>query len=177
MRNGFKGGYSMKILITALLLLGFTHIVQAEPPADVDGWNKLKWGMTEAEVAAAFPNAAPFEHPNSSKCMRAIDPEDVLGYQFRIVLIFDCETKTLSNVSMGPSGLRTRVVAVGIMEKVLDELKAKYGPPTKTKQSKTGATFTWIFPSTKIEMTLLAPSADTAFLDITYDMREGEDML
>lgn len=168
----------MKILITALLLLGFTHIVQAEPPADVDGWNKLKWGMTEAEVAAAFPNAAPFDNPNSSKCMRAIDSTDVLGYQFRVVFTFDCTTKELNRVSMGPAGQNlSKVAAVGAMEKLLDELKVKYGPPTKADHSRTDARYTWIFPSTEIELVLLAPSPELTLLTLSYVQREGEDML
>lgn len=170
-----RGCLLTSIVFLWLICVGLSF---AEPPVDVDGWNKLKWGATEDEVATAFPKATPFENPTSSKCMRAIDPAIIAGYQFRIVLTFDCETKALTKVSMGPKGQNlSKIVAVGAMEKLLDELKVKYGPPTKAEQSRTDARFTWIFPSTEIELVLLAPSSDMALITLSYVQREGEDLL
>ena len=168
----------MKILATFILLFGFGYTAQAEAPADVDGWNKLKWGATEAEVVAAFPNAVPSDNPAANKCMRAIEPADVVGYQFRIVFIVECSTKKLIGVSMGPAGQKlSRIAAVGAMEKLYDELKLKYGPPTKSDRGSASTRFTWIFPSTQIELVLLASSADMTLLMLSYDQREKEDML
>jgi hypothetical protein len=150
----------------------------AEPPQDVDGWSKVKWGMTEDEVSASFPGQVhPFKNQYSIGCMSAIDSTEILGYEFRIVFTYDCESKRLKKVSMGPVNQLARVQALGVFEKLTEELQVKYGKPGKSKGDKTSATNTWIFPSTKIELWLIAVDAGPALLTVTYEQREKEDML
>lgn len=169
----------MRILsVIFCLLLIFQSSAFAETTEDVDGWSNTKWGMTKAEVSDAFPGQViPHEGKSGQGCYMKIDGANIVGSEFVIVFDFDCNTKKLKGVSLAPKNNITRIQGANLYEKLYDELKVKYGSPTKRDNSQVSAKTVWIFPSTKIEMNLIAPGATTALLILTYEERKQEDML
>jgi hypothetical protein len=51
------------LAFTVLLLAGAQDFTPAAPPADIAGWQAATWGMTAAQVRAAFPEAVPLNPP------------------------------------------------------------------------------------------------------------------
>ena len=73
----------MKRRLLAMLIL-VAGIGLCQPPKDVDGWNKVKWGMTVAQ-ALAYPlqlrqvKATQIERQVADLCDRWEIPQDWLG--------------------------------------------------------------------------------------------------
>ena len=175
-------------LVTILLFLGLglfsIHIIDtaySQPPQDVDGWSKTKWGMTEAEVSAAFQGQiSPNRSDQGPGCgmTQKLEHQTIAGYYFDIIFNYNCDTKKLKGVKIIPANKLYASTAVGAFDHLTEELSVKYGPPTGSDNSKTSAKRRWLFPSTSIEMTLLVVDDQLPVIFmIEYDQREKEDML
>ena len=98
---------------------------------DVQGWRSARWGMTEEEVLAAFPNEAKrLEKPEKYGIVIAtvgIKKLQVAGSDFVVHFSFDTEKKRLKQVNLKPDpASKSLNVMLPTLERDLTE---KYGKP------------------------------------------------
>jgi hypothetical protein len=128
----------------AITLLGQT------PPRDVDGWGKIKWGMTSAEASQAYVIDRHEDNESWAQLIAARHGSD-----------------QISRVRLWMNSASTRD---------FDMLKAhliqKYGPPvdgeTRTEGNDGIRTFLWTFPSTWIRLTLAQDQKNQNRIDLEY---------
>jgi hypothetical protein len=139
----------IRILVVALLATQ-TLSTYAEKPKDIQGWDKAEWGMTEAQVMAAFGKHA--ERHEKDLYAEMYSTVRITGFSYnniayRADMLFDNNSEKLT-------GINLRVLDEKSL-KVVDEfkkqsilLKTAFGNPseeTPTKQM-------WRFPSTTIKL-------------------------
>lgn len=155
----------MKPLFIIISLLLFTQTyAYAETPQNISGWNDVKWGMTEAEVEAAFPGQiVPFKNITGTDCgfTQELEGQLIDGYYLDIFFNHDCKTNKLDGVTLVPYDKWYRQQASGAFDNLSKEFSIKYGVSSSSNSSEIDANRKWIFPSTSIEMTLVAVDDNT----------------
>lgn len=143
--------------------LALALLLAAGPAGAADGWQRARWGMTEAEVAAAYPQARP-EH-TSGKCF----PGDrspfgmrwlAGGRDFRVTFCFAPDGR-LSEVGLDAEGQSTFALEA--------DLYARYGQHVTRRNLDLVDIVTWIDGETVV--TLLADGADKA--SVSYRARKA----
>ena len=167
----------MKPLVIIFGLLLFTQTyVYAAAPQDVSGWNKVKWGMTEAEVEAAYPNQIlPYTNVTGKDCgsTQELERQLIGGYSLDVMFNYDCKTKKLNGVTIVPYDKWYRQQATKAFDAISKEFSVEYGDPSTSDSSEIDAYRKWVFPSTSIEMTLIAVDDTTpAIFMINYKERK-----
>jgi hypothetical protein len=149
------------IRIVVLAALAITLYGQATPK-DVDGWDRVKWGMTIAEARAAYAIAAEPEIQNNWTLLE-LNPIKLAGVQLGVQLgAREGEAGKISLVRLWSFfGLPTSPPLAGAQD--FDTLKSalieKYGHPA-TEDVQRGENFRllktvhWTFPSTSILLSL-----------------------
>ena len=142
----------IRLLGAVVLCAGF---LAAQPAADVQGWDPARWGMTEAEVLAAF----------KGKPKPARKPLVGNGMAFRMS-VSDVRFATLEGtLSFGfaEADGRLQAVAFSPEKEYWDEFEilerhliAAYGPSPR-KQNPPGSVplntdVTWLLPSSRIDL-------------------------
>ncbi len=120
----------------------------------MNGWGKVKWGMTETEVKKAEPNIE-----ISDKGKSKDDDKDyyfpltlknvkIAGKDFAAQFRFAKNSKKLEAVALNPSGKTDSE----LFDSVSNLLISKYGKPTKMENNRQMGTQTqtWIIGKTKI---------------------------
>jgi hypothetical protein len=163
------------VIIIGLLLFIQTY-VYAAAPQDVHGWNKVKWGMTESEVEAAYPNKIlPYTNVTGKDCgsTQELERQLIGGYSLDVMFNYDCKTKKLNGVTIVPYDKWYRQQATEAFDAISKEFSVEYGDPSTSNISEIDADRKWVFPSTSIEMTLIAVDDSTpAIFMINYKERE-----
>src|SRR5579862_5841772 len=130
----------------------------AQPkPKDVDGWDKIKWGMTMAEARAAYGISAQPERQDDWTLLK-LNPVQVSGVEMSVQVGARIPGEKISLVRMWSYfGLPTAPSSARPQD--FDTLRAaliqKYGPPA-SEELKRGENFRllkavhWTFPSTAI---------------------------
>lgn len=135
-------------------------------PGDVDGWDKIQWGMTMAEVRAAYHLDAQPETKDGWTLLE-LNPVKLGGVQLGVQAGARGDDGKISSVKLwlhfglanSPPGSSAR--DYDTLRSILIE---KYGQPAK-EETQRGENFrlikkvSWTFPSTSILMTLEASSA------------------
>lgn len=96
----------MRFWLILMLCFMISSIAKAQSPTDVDGWGKLKWGMTEEEVSSEFPGQiVPHNVDNGPGCgmTQRLEKQSIAGLQLNVIFNYACPTKTLKAVSLVPS--------------------------------------------------------------------------
>lgn len=113
------------------LLLAAAVAALAQTP-DATGWSAAKWGMTAAEVQAAFPTVRPVNPPEKDlgQFIRLEAPAMQLGnYQATAKFKFPTDQDRLTAVNVSVSQDAARPSAFDALK---DGLTAKYGKPTSS---------------------------------------------
>lgn len=140
----------MKSLRLCLVAFFAVTLLGQTPPRDIDGWGKIRWGMTIADASQAY----------------VIDRHDDNEFWSQLiaqpVMIGDITMRVSIGAKHGSEQVsRVRLSTMSGAED-FDTLKTqliqKYGPPidgeTRTEGANTIRTFLWTFPSTSIRLTL-----------------------
>ncbi len=151
------------------LLLSYLFFT-VHPTPEVNGWQKATWGMKEAELVKAVPEARLLEKPEiygrNLYAPFAIPDYEVLSLHFRVSFQMDSATKSLHGVVMKYLGKSPKE----LFENVGRLLIEKYGAPTdKEETDPTNRTWIWVFPKTMIEVTYFnEPSIKFEALTVHY---------
>jgi hypothetical protein len=101
--------------------------------ADADGWRQARWGMTDAELADAFGGALR-KLPNrlqygNAYAARALEDVELGGLRFIALFQMGAADDRLRQVLLQR---RDAQVTPAAYERLLDEMKARYGAPQQT---------------------------------------------
>jgi hypothetical protein len=158
------------LCVWPLLVVGTIFAQEAQ---ELDGWRAAKWGMTEADVLAAFAGEAtrlekPEEFRSGDIGKVEIPKYEVQSTKYRVRFGFD-DKGALSLVVIGPPDNGTVGVshesAFRSLESLLTE---KYGKPTSAKDEVPTRTRMWRFPRTVISLTYFVSAAEFDLLLLSY---------
>jgi hypothetical protein len=132
----------------AVALLGQT------PPRDVDGWGKIRWGMTVADASQAYVID---RHEDNDFWSQLIAQPVMIGdITMRVSIGAKHGSEQISRVRL--STMLSGKDGAEDFDTLKTQLIQKYGPPidgeTRTEGTDTVRTFLWTFPSTSIRLTL-----------------------
>jgi hypothetical protein len=149
-------------LIGALGLILFAQ----QKPADVDGWDKIQWGMTIAEARAAYGVEAKPERKDNWTLVD-LKPVKLGGVPMGVQIAAQGGSEKISSVRLWSYfGLSNS--APGASSQDFETLKAalieKYGLPAgeETRHGENYRiikTISWTFPSTSVLLTLEASTS------------------
>lgn len=152
--------------LSALLSTTATRL-NAEEPEDPHGWNKAKWGMTQAQIIVAF-DGKPHMAQDEIMALAGIESkvltleEFLIGnMKFRVQFAFD-EKGGLRQVLLRPIG-DPKIVPKPAYSNIKSALTEKHGKPSKVgRQQFRGieTTADWLFPLTLIRIALLDNGED-----------------
>jgi len=158
--------------LCAVAVFAVTLLGQA-PPRDVDGWGKIRWGMTIADVSQVYTID---RHEENDFMLRLItQPIDVGDISMKVSFGAKHGSEQISNVRLWLNfGLKDSAPTASARD--FDTLKTllvqKYGPPVTEDSKAEGAertrTFLWTFPSTSILLTLTQNQNDTGRVEVDY---------
>jgi hypothetical protein len=148
--------------------------------ADIQGWSNARWGMTEDEILAAFPNAVRLTGAAAERCTKyghapvSIPDVDVAGIILSVHLVIDPKTG-LRMVLLSPAN--PGATTAQDFQTIEALLVQKYGRPWNRMTDDT-AKSQWSLPSTIIELESIGirlPGArriSAFFLSLTYEPRQ-----
>jgi hypothetical protein len=143
------------------------------PPRDVDGWGKIKWGMTLADVSRVYEID---RHEDNDFWTQLISqPVDIGDITMKVSFGAKHGSEQVSKVHLWMTFGR-RDSAPTASAKDFDTLKTlliqKYGSPadggTETDGTDRIRTFLWTFPSTSILLTLTQGQNAMGRIDLEY---------
>ena len=170
---------------------------QPQFPADVEGWSRSRWGMTEENVLKTFTGEARLlEKPGHFKdgSFSSIEIESLrIGDDiFRVGFTFDGESKTLIRVSLTAHVDKKRPMDGSLVfERISVLLVSKYGQPSTKKEEKKPvkvltknvsiggdikSDLTWIFPSTVVSLNHTYMKNILNWVIISYRKNRKEDL-
>lgn len=153
----------MKLTLLALLLTAAAS-AQTERPKDVEGWQKITWKMTLADVRAIYPDAKPSDDPYwSHLALPAIQVADI---PLQVTVSAKKPSAQVGLIALwchfGVPGNAGESAPPNVTRAGFETLKAlmiqKYGHQ-KNEEHKTDygdpeTLFLWTFPSSSIELKL-----------------------
>lgn len=169
------------VLFCLLATLGSALHAQTKPNdkgPDVDGWDKIKWGMTMAEARAAY-HAAAEPKKDDTWTLLALNPIKIGDVELGVQVGARHGTEKISEVTLwSVFGLPSAAPSAGPRD--FDTLRTaliqKYGQPA-SEEEKRGEnshlikTVLWAFPSTsiflKLEQSASLPNIGNLYLDYT----------
>jgi len=143
-------------------LVALAVALRGQPkPKDVDGWDKIKWGMTIAQARSAYGVATQPERKDNWTLLD-LKPVKVVGIEMGVQVGAGPGSRKITLVRLWSFfGLPSSPPLAGPQD--FDTLKTmliqKYGPPAN-EEAKRGENFRllktvlWTFPSTSILLTL-----------------------
>jgi hypothetical protein len=169
----------VKSTVLSCLLAALAFALQGQTkPNDVEGWDKIKWGMTLAEARAAYQAGA---EPQKSDTwtLLALNPVKIGDVELGVQVGARHGTEKITEVTLwSVFGLPTAAPSAGPRD--FDTLRTaliqKYGSPA-SEEEKRGEnshlikTVLWTFPSTsiflKLEQSASLPNLGNIYLDYT----------
>lgn len=143
--------------VFAITLLG-----QATP-RDVEGWGKIKWGMSIADASRAYVINRHEDNEFWSELIA--EPIEFYDFKLRVAIGARHGSEQISRVRMWANSTQE-----------FDSLKTllieKYGPPIDGESRSEGTdairTFLWTFPSTSIRLTTRQDQKAQGRIDLVY---------
>ena len=180
----------MKYAFLCLLLVSTTALGQDKKPrqitpkrsisTDVNGWGKIKWGMSVAQARTLYSSEAHEPQASVKESTKYVDRFVIPNLKLGDVSI-QASVRTLPGsdriaeveLSMPADNFRepasTRIAA---HEDILNGLTQKYGKPSRHEQkdsdSLTDITDVWLFPSTTITLQYIEMKIGFGLLDVQY---------
>ena len=165
------------VRFAALAALAALAVTLCAQPKDVDGWDKIKWGMTIAEARAAYGTDAKPESKDDWTLLQ-LNPVKMAAVEMSVEVGARQGAEKITSVRLWSYfGIPSAAPMAGPQD--FDALKAflteKYGHPAK-EDSRRGENFRliktvlWTFPSTSILMTLeqSASLPNLGYIDVDY---------
>lgn len=179
-------------LWTSLIVLGIALLGQA-PPKDVNGWGKIKWGMTVAQIKALYGAQVQDSDGSGGNSADYIEKLVIKGFaigddNMDVSVNIDPKSKLIKEVSfsLAASSMPIKETGDNLLRQahvqklarsvtyahLKDSLTQKYGRPTSEEKESNGSgdTFaTWMFPSTVIRLYLAeATNIEFGILRLRY---------
>lgn len=148
------------IAIRFVSLVAIATGLSAQKPADIDGWDKIHWGMTIANARSAY-NVDTQPEKTDDWTLLTLKPVQIAGVEMGVQVGARGGTRITSVRLWSYFGLATSVPGAGAQD--FDTLKIalirQYGSPAKEEVNhgenfRLIKTVLWKFPSTSILMTL-----------------------
>ena len=158
--------YKSVLVVLAFLTFSilFPHNSEAyTKPNDVQGWEKLKWGMSSGEVQGVLGKDVKkreIRHDEKDGVYTELEMLNIKigGSKFRASLWMDQDTKELSRIVFVPEVKTADYHWAKTFISLENSLVDRYGIPdveNTTNDPGTSAERIWNFPSTEIEMSYL----------------------
>jgi hypothetical protein len=151
--------FPLFLLLFALALVVHGHRAAARP-ADVDGWQGARWGMTEAALEGVFGDRLarlPGRwHYGNAYATRMIEEVSIGGQRFRAMLQMNATTRRLQQVLLETVRRPGQEEA---FHSTLDSLRAAYGAPDgscgvpRAGGGPLSLELWWTFPTTAVHLT------------------------
>ena len=155
MRKTFSNLVARRGFGAAVILL--SGVALAQQPADVDGWGKVKWGMTLEQIQKLYPEAKPYQPKDEAerKAMQFSDESaleipgvDLVNTKFEVNFVGKGADKQIAFVEI----YSRAGVTEGTFTELEKQLRLKYGEPASKNDKDGWFERTWMLPSTKIEL-------------------------
>ena len=159
----------MRQLLVVTLCL-FPLLAAGDDPA---GWTRAKWGMTEAQLAEAFPGQlATWSHPDQLNHSRiGLDRFEIGTIAYKVQFCPDADGR-LSSVILAPIDLSDMNEVV--FQKLEQLLVEKYGRPYKAEDG-VARNRQWTFQTTVIELALSSiPGTRQRLLHVEYRHKSSD---
>jgi hypothetical protein len=179
---GWKGTVVITVRLAALAALAVASYGQTRPQ-DVDGWDKVKWGMTLMEARSTYHVQAQPES-NDNWTLLSLKPVKMGDVEMGVEVGARNGSQKITSVRLWSYfGVPNAAPAAGAQD--FNTLKSvliqEYGPPA-IEDEKRGENFRllksvgWTFPSTSILLTLeqsaSLPNLGSIYLDYTATGRK-----
>lgn len=166
-------------MIARLALLGaLAGVLCAQKPPDIDGWDKIKWGMTVDQVRAAY-GVGTQPQTQDEWTLLQLQPATIAGVEMGVQVGARQASGKVSSVRLwsyfgSPNSRPT--ASGGDFDTLRTFLIRKYGGPmsedaTRGENGRFVKTVTWKFPSTAVALTLeqsaSLPNLGKVFLEYT----------
>jgi hypothetical protein len=169
----------VKSIVLSCLLAALPFAVRGQTkPNDVDGWDKIKWGMTLAEARAAY-HAGAEPQKNDTWTLLALNPVKISDVELGVQVGARHGTAKITEVTLwSVFGLPNAAPSAGPgdFDTLRTVLIQQYGRPA-SEEEKRGEnshlikTVLWTFPSTsiflKLEQSASLPNLGNIYLDYT----------
>jgi len=166
------------MIVRVALLAGIAVLGCAQPkPPDIDGWDRIKWGMTMAEARAAYHVEAQPETKDDWTLLE-LNPAKIAGVEMGVQVGARKGSGRITSVRLWsyfgvPSAAPS--ASARDFETLKGYLAQKYGPPAGEEEQR-GENFRlirmvrWKFSSTSILMTLEESSSipNIGNIDLDY---------
>ena len=138
-------------------------------PRDVEGWGKIRWGMTIADASQAY--VINRHEDNEFWSQLIAEPVIVGDITMRVSIAAKHGSDRISRVRLSTNyGRRNDAEDFDTLK---TQLIQKYGPPidgeTRTEGADNVRTFLWTFPSTSIRLTLTQDSKGQGRIEVDYN--------
>jgi hypothetical protein len=166
------------MFVRLALLAALAGVLCAQKPQDIDGWDKVKWGMTVDQVRAAYGVDV---HPQTQDewTLLQLQPVTIAGVEMGVQVGARQSGAKVSSVRLwsyfGSPNSRPTASAQDF-DTLRTFLIQKYGMPsgedaTRGENGRFVKTVTWRFPSTAVVLTLeqsaSLPNLGKVFLEYT----------
>jgi hypothetical protein len=153
-----------------MLTAAVTSAADADDPG---GWTKAKWGMTEAELLAAFPGqAARLDPPDKNTGCRVVIKDFTLsGVNFQVYMMPDPDGR-LSSVLLQPA--KSDDQTDQLFQDLQNLLVQKYGRPWKTAEGN-NAEIQWTFKTSTVTLARTRfPGFTTQLVHVRYAHKDPD---
>jgi hypothetical protein len=163
------GRLSRRGLLAALAAIVAAPAARAAAHADLPGWRQARWGMTEAELAAAFGDAIrrldkPLDY-NRLEVRQTIPRITLAGRPFIVLFQRDRASGRLAQVLVQYRGRNpTHTDSIAVFDALKDELGA---PARQGRESDYSGSFpsysvgwSWRFATTSVRLRYSDPNAE-----------------
>lgn len=148
----------------------------ADAEKDPQGWNKVRFGMTENEVSAAMggtiARALKVEDYGDKQGTLRIEGMEIAGSRYDVVFLFGKDSKKLETTMMKFDGTPTAAECQTIVALLTD----KYGKPDLDAIKSNGRErdTSWNFPTTQIKVTLFEIPGLGPLMRVSYSPMVGK---
>jgi len=170
------------ISITALMMffVSSMSLNAATKPKDVYGWDKVRWGMTGAQIQTVLGKEVKkrdAKHDKKDSLYANLELKEIKmgGASFRASFWMEEGSKKLKRIVFVPEGQPSEYEWAETFIDLENYLVNKYGDPDIEETSNdpgTSAERVWNFPSTQIEMSYLRLD-DSELLLLVFSQRGG----
>jgi hypothetical protein len=140
-------------------------------------WLETRYGMSEAALRAAIPNARRSAHAeplrNGARALLALDDVELLDRHFAARFYF--LNQALHQVTLGMTPTPTRSAGASAFQEFRTALRIKYGTEVDsrsvTNERGTIQAATWLHGPTNIELVFMSIDGEPEYFNVVYQAR------
>ena len=172
-----RQNWSMRLLcVLCVSGVAISSACGADADKDPQGWNKVRFGMTEKEVADTMGDKiatlSKAEDYGDKQATLRIEDMEIAGSRYDVVFLFGKESKALQVAMMKFDGTPTAAECQTIVSLLTD----KYGKPDLDAIKSNGREreTSWSFPTTQIKVTLIELPGLGPLMRVSYSPMVGK---